>query len=285
MEKLGCTNKISCLLQKLVLIEEGGQYKPNKTEISSKNEFGTLIIQLPSVYSGGELVVSIDDTKNTFDFGLSKCISEFECTYAAMYSEIEWELLRTKSGKLLLLVYSIIWKSLNDNCILLNRDASDSLNRILKQIHKPDTKIAIELENSYSESTFDKRVLHDVLNGNDLKIYQYLKEMNLCLDENYKYVFSIAISTAFTYSFRESARENRSSASQASNTVSVNRSKITRPIHKWYDADGCEIFTENRGSLSFFTKIISIDKEFVDNLDEESAWTRNHQPNYTNRYY
>jgi hypothetical protein len=73
--------------------------------------FGTLIIQLPSVHSGGELIVYENNgrSKKVIDFGQKDGKSEFSVYFAAHYADLEHEILEVKSGYRLALVYSLCW--------------------------------------------------------------------------------------------------------------------------------------------------------------------------------
>jgi predicted 2-oxoglutarate/Fe(II)-dependent dioxygenase YbiX len=84
--------------------------------------FGTLVVQLPSEYVGGELVVYDDsDKKSVFDFGQttgkrSRCIH-----YAAHYADVEHEVLKVTKGHRLALVYSLCWETINDKIVVMNK--------------------------------------------------------------------------------------------------------------------------------------------------------------------
>ena len=73
--------------------------------------FGTLIIQLPSIHKGGELVVYDSSKKNKriIDFGGKSDKSRYSVHFAAHYADLEHELLEIKSGYRLALVYSLCW--------------------------------------------------------------------------------------------------------------------------------------------------------------------------------
>lgn len=62
------SHAVSCTLYKLLLYEEGGHFKPHKDTEKEDRMFGTLIIQLPSCYSGGDVVISHNGTQSRFSF-------------------------------------------------------------------------------------------------------------------------------------------------------------------------------------------------------------------------
>ena len=76
-----------------------------------KKMFGTLIIQPPSLHTGGELVVYEQNgrTHKRIDFGQSDGTSAGAHHFAAHYADLEHELLEVTSGYRLALVYSLCW--------------------------------------------------------------------------------------------------------------------------------------------------------------------------------
>jgi hypothetical protein len=64
--EMGCNNRrVEGKLYKLLFYSKGGHFKKHRDTEKEKNMFATLIIQLPSVYTGGELIVHCDDDKAT----------------------------------------------------------------------------------------------------------------------------------------------------------------------------------------------------------------------------
>lgn len=77
--------------------------------------FGRLMLQLPSLHTGGELVVEENQNKTNaqskqiVDFGQATGKSKFTVHFAAYNADFETELLQVKSGYQLVLVYSLSW--------------------------------------------------------------------------------------------------------------------------------------------------------------------------------
>lgn len=69
--------------------------------------FGTLVIQPPSLHTGGELVVYEKNGKNQKRIEFSQ--NAYVYHFAAHYAELEHELLEVTSGYRLALVYSLCW--------------------------------------------------------------------------------------------------------------------------------------------------------------------------------
>jgi hypothetical protein len=69
--------------------------------------FGTLVVQLPSDYSGGQLVVSHGGNDKVFDFSGIKGCTNFH--YAAFYADCQHELKKVTKGYRLCLIYNLIY--------------------------------------------------------------------------------------------------------------------------------------------------------------------------------
>ena len=69
--------------------------------------FGTLVIQLPSDYDGGELRVRHRKEEQIFDFSGSKGVADYN--YAAFYADCEHELCEVTRGYRLCLVYNLVY--------------------------------------------------------------------------------------------------------------------------------------------------------------------------------
>jgi predicted 2-oxoglutarate/Fe(II)-dependent dioxygenase YbiX len=101
---LGVNKKIEAHLYKLLLYEPGSFFKPHVDTEKEDKMFATLVIQLPSDYTGGELIVKHKDQTHTFDHSKTPC-SMFYC---AFYADCEHELKQVQSGYRLCLVYNLL---------------------------------------------------------------------------------------------------------------------------------------------------------------------------------
>ena len=75
--------------------------------------FGTLVIQLPSNYAGGELSVYHQSKTKKFDFGASLGYNNF--FYAAFYADCQHEIQPVTKGYRLCLIYNLVYSGL-DTC-------------------------------------------------------------------------------------------------------------------------------------------------------------------------
>jgi len=65
---LGIEDKLSvkASLFKLLVYEKDGHFKPHRDSEKEQNMFGTLVVQLPSQYSGGKVKVSLGAIQDSF---------------------------------------------------------------------------------------------------------------------------------------------------------------------------------------------------------------------------
>lgn len=89
---------------KLLLYEPSGHFIFHQDTEKEPGMFATLIVQLPSTFQGGALVV-----KNQGRINRHECAegSEFDIKYAAHYSDCEHALEEVTSGYRLAIVYSL----------------------------------------------------------------------------------------------------------------------------------------------------------------------------------
>ena len=70
--------------------------------------FGTMVLQLPSDYTGGQLLVAHHGKEEVFDFsGLQGCMT---CHYAAFYADCIHEVKMVINGYRLCLIYNLVCK-------------------------------------------------------------------------------------------------------------------------------------------------------------------------------
>lgn len=97
---------IAAHLYKLLIYEEGDFFLPHKDTEKEKNMFGTLIVGLPSQYTGGELLIQFEGLKEVADF--SKNNGEYFINYAAFYADCDHEVKPLTSGYRVCLVYNLV---------------------------------------------------------------------------------------------------------------------------------------------------------------------------------
>ncbi len=60
-EKMGCNHKkIKAKLNKMLVYKAGGHFKKHREAEKDENMFATLVLQLPSVFTGGRFIGKFD---------------------------------------------------------------------------------------------------------------------------------------------------------------------------------------------------------------------------------
>jgi len=104
---LGAGAGVVAELYKLLIYDEGGFFMPHRDTEKSPGMFGTLIVGLPSLHTGGELVVRHRGREVRLDL---RCGDPSEAAYVAFYSDCVHEVLPVTSGYRPVLVYNLLSK-------------------------------------------------------------------------------------------------------------------------------------------------------------------------------
>ena len=104
---LSVDGQVSAELYKLLLYEEGSFFISHRDSEKRDGMFATLIISLPSVCAGGELVVSHNGREARLDLAVS---DPSEVAFAAFYADCPHEVLPVVSGYKLSLIYNL-WRA------------------------------------------------------------------------------------------------------------------------------------------------------------------------------
>ncbi len=98
--------KVKALPYKLLLYEAGDFFLPHKDSEKEKGMFGTLVVGLPALHTGGELHIRFDGRAEMVDF--SKTSASFQIPYAAFYADCDHEIKPVTFGYRLALVYNLV---------------------------------------------------------------------------------------------------------------------------------------------------------------------------------
>ena len=139
--------------------------------------FGTLVVQLPSDYSGGELVVYHQSDSTRFDFSGPDGFNDFH--FAAFYSDCRHEIKPVTRGHRLCLVYDLIYRGFGD-CPApeSNEDVVSSLVSAMKEWSVDAVSdecppiMCYMLEHEYSEA----HLSFELLKHNDREMARVLQE-------------------------------------------------------------------------------------------------------------
>jgi hypothetical protein len=154
---------------------------------------GSLILCLPSPFTGGELVITHNDETSVFDF--AKQTSTGNVAWTFLYPDSDHEVLPVTSGTRVTLAYDIFFA--DEETIPRPVDSRmSSLSTALKNViysketwSKPDGVVGIGLLHGYtaandmSSDDFHKQ-LPGLLKGADRLIYDLVREMGLTWEFN-----------------------------------------------------------------------------------------------------
>jgi hypothetical protein len=162
--------RLDAHLYKLLLYEPGSFFLAHRDGEKLDRMVATLVIALPSVHEGGELVVRHEGQEVIVDFGAK---SRFETQFAAFYADCEHEIRPVTSGFRLALVYNLtLEKSKRNITAPTSREHIAAAARLLRQwsSQAPDasedaapSKLAVLLDHQYSQAG----LTHDSLKGID----------------------------------------------------------------------------------------------------------------------
>jgi predicted 2-oxoglutarate/Fe(II)-dependent dioxygenase YbiX len=104
-EGLGVAEPVEAELYKLLVYDEGGFFVGHRDTEKAAGMFATLVVVLPSIFIGGELVVRHQDREARFDLQGS---DPSEAAFAAFYADCLHEVSPVTSGRRLTLIYNLL---------------------------------------------------------------------------------------------------------------------------------------------------------------------------------
>lgn len=104
-EGLGVTHKVEAQLYKLLIYDQGGFFVPHRDTEKTKGMFATLIVVVPSLSAGGELMVRHKEREARLDL---RCEEPSDVAFAAFYADCVHEVLPVTEGHRLALVYNLV---------------------------------------------------------------------------------------------------------------------------------------------------------------------------------
>jgi hypothetical protein len=102
---LGVDDAVRAELYKLLVYDEGSFFLPHRDTEKVEGMFATLVVVLPSVHEGGQLVVRHKDQSTTLSLGEGDLA---EVGWAAFYTDCLHELLPVTAGYRVALVYNLV---------------------------------------------------------------------------------------------------------------------------------------------------------------------------------
>ncbi len=168
-------------LYKLLLYKTGSFFKPHRDSEKVDGMFATLVIQLPSLYKGGQLIVRHDGKTVTSDFSSTDSSNTFGTFFTAFYCDCEHEVLKVTEGYRVCLVYNLI-SHRSEIPTAPRRQALENELITLIENWQHCGKLVYALKHKYSESnlSFDQLKSTDraianfliyIAKANDLNVY------------------------------------------------------------------------------------------------------------------
>lgn len=149
----------------MLLYKKGGHFLKHRDTEKEKNMFATLVIQLPSIYTGGEFIVYNGAHVKKYDFGVSNNKAPIAMHFTAHYADLEHEIKPLLTGYRAALVYSLCSSDMI-NFNLNKPDIQSHLTNALNNLSTFDKPLAIVLDHKYTHGSITNSGIN-VLKGID----------------------------------------------------------------------------------------------------------------------
>jgi predicted 2-oxoglutarate/Fe(II)-dependent dioxygenase YbiX len=104
-EGLGVSGEVEAEFYKLLIYDRGSFFVPHRDTEKASGMFATLVLALPSVSEGGELIVRHNGREVCLDL---RCEEPSDVAFAAFYADCVHEVLPVTAGYRLVLVYNLV---------------------------------------------------------------------------------------------------------------------------------------------------------------------------------
>ena len=142
-------------LYKLLLYEPGGFFKKHRDTEKADGMFATLVIQLPSRFTGGSFVVTHNGKTETFAMHEPKT-SPYSCRYVAHYADCEHEIMPIESGHRLALIYSLCYTGNQVSKPSVATLANGGLVSVLEQLDPSESLFAVPMDHQYTTASLTR---------------------------------------------------------------------------------------------------------------------------------
>ncbi|EPQ26341.1 uncharacterized protein PFL1_05989 [Pseudozyma flocculosa PF-1] len=181
-------------LYKLLLYDVGGHFGRHRDTEKEDGMFATLVVQLPSNHTGGQMVVYKGGASVTHDFGAAAGTAAFKCHYAVHYADAEHEITPVTEGHRLALVYSVCWPADRDRSSIpssVDAEVRAKMASALRQMSGQERRFYLPLDHEYTPKSIAG--LGDrAFKGVDRDRLVSLRAANALLPEDRRYAFFIA---------------------------------------------------------------------------------------------
>ena len=101
---------VECSLHEMLIHGPGSHSSSHRDIEKVEGVFATLIVQLPSVYKGGELIVRCDNEEVCYNFVEDPKSSTYASYFCCHYADCEREVRPVPEGYRLAFVYNLFWR-------------------------------------------------------------------------------------------------------------------------------------------------------------------------------
>ena len=171
-------------LYKLNVYSTGGHFKAHVDTPRSKEMFGSLVVCLPSQFTGGALVTRHQDRQVTFDWSLSPNATH----WASFFSDVEHEVLPVTSGHRVTLTYNL-YHSAPISPQLLDVTSTSFYRKLSSALQTPHFMreggtLGFYCQHKYVETLSDSDFSSQLpfLKGEDMIVYSVTKSLGLSVD-------------------------------------------------------------------------------------------------------
>ena len=148
-------DRVRTELYKLLLYEPGGFFKKHRDTEKADGMFATLVIQLPSRFTGGSFVVTHNGKTETFAMHDPET-SPYTCRYVAHYAECEHEIMPIESGHRLALIYSLCYTGNQESKPSLVTVADGGLVSVLEHLDPSQSLFAVPMDHQYTTASLSR---------------------------------------------------------------------------------------------------------------------------------
>jgi hypothetical protein len=143
---------VKAKLDKLLLYEPGGFSEKHRDTEKADGTFATLVVQLPSRYTGGSFVVFHGSESDKFEMGSGDDAS-YGCHFVAHYADCEHEIHTVESGFRLVLVCSLGYTGGNKTTAADVTADRNKLKSVLTRLRREDRLFMLPLDHQYTAAS------------------------------------------------------------------------------------------------------------------------------------
>ncbi|KAL9653586.1 hypothetical protein ABK040_000505 [Willaertia magna] len=169
--------EVKCSLYKLLLYEEGGHFEFHRDTEKEDKMFATLVIQLPSVYKGGNIIVKHGSSEQIYDLSEE---SAYTPCFFSFYCDCKHKVDVVTSGYRLCLIYNVCYISGSKPRAIDYTVQLSTLERIVNHWDETQPFVCYLLKHKYSKAGLS----FHCLKGRDSKLRHLIRQYNAKHENN-----------------------------------------------------------------------------------------------------